>query len=94
MTIKERLEKYKENIEPYLEIRSIYVNGYELVDLLTDAIKELEEYEKIKSKPNVDIDIYDKEEIHENCTVQIWSNSKTGKCSIGWRENHKKEELV
>ena len=31
--------------------------------------------------------IYDIEEIHENCTVQILKNSVTGEISIGWWEN-------
>lgn len=31
--------------------------------------------------------IYDSEEIHENCTVQILKNSVTGETSIGWWEN-------
>lgn len=34
------------------------------------------------------ISIYDEEEIHENCTVIIWSNSITGETSIGWYENN------
>lgn len=31
--------------------------------------------------------VYDECEIHENCTVEIWRNSQTGKISIGWYEN-------
>ena len=31
--------------------------------------------------------VYDECEVHENCTVEIWRNSKTGKISIGWYEN-------
>lgn len=31
--------------------------------------------------------VYDEEEIHRNCTVQIWKNTVTGECSIGWWEN-------
>lgn len=30
---------------------------------------------------------YDTEEIHENVTVQIWRNKRTGELSIGWWEN-------
>lgn len=30
---------------------------------------------------------YDTCEVHKNCTVEIWSNSITGKTSIGWYEN-------
>ena len=32
--------------------------------------------------------IYDECEIHENVTVEIWRNSKTGKISIGWYEKN------
>lgn len=35
----------------------------------------------------VEINVFDEEEIHENCTVQIWRNSVTGEVSIGWWEN-------
>lgn len=31
--------------------------------------------------------IYDEEEIHKNCTVQILKNSVTEETSIGWWEN-------
>ena len=30
---------------------------------------------------------YDECEVHENCTVEVWRNSKTGEVSIGWYEN-------
>lgn len=30
---------------------------------------------------------YDKSEIHENCTVHILENTKTGEVSVGWWEN-------
>lgn len=42
----------------------------------------------LEHKPSeVEVNIYDHEEIHENCTVQIWSNTVTGATSIGWWEN-------
>ena len=36
---------------------------------------------------SVEPNIFDEEEIHENCTVQILRNSITGACSFGWWEN-------
>lgn len=36
---------------------------------------------------NASIAIYDKEEIHHDCTVQILTNSVTGEQSIGWWHN-------
>ena len=37
--------------------------------------------------PHIDKDVFDEEEIHENCTVQILRNSATGEESIGWWKN-------
>ena len=31
-----------------------------------------------------ELNIYDQEEVHNNCKVTIWTNSKTGQQSIGW----------
>lgn len=35
----------------------------------------------------IELNIFDEEEIHTNCTVQILRNSITGEVSIGWWEN-------
>lgn len=35
------------------------------------------------------INVFDECEIHENCVVEIWKNSKTGEISIGWYETAK-----
>lgn len=35
-------------------------------------------------KPQVSVSIYDQEEIHHNCTVQVLTNSVTGDVSVGW----------
>ena len=40
-----------------------------------------------KYKCKVEMNIYDEEEIHDNCTVQILRNSTTGDISVGWWEN-------
>ena len=38
-------------------------------------------------EPQITTNIYDQEEIHHNCTVQILRNSFTGEVSVGWWEN-------
>ena len=35
----------------------------------------------------IETNIFDKEEIYENCTVQILENSITGEISVGWWRN-------
>lgn len=39
----------------------------------------------------VETNLYNEEEIHEDCTVVIWRNSYTGAESVGWWENERKE---
>jgi len=36
--------------------------------------------------------IFDEEEVHHNCLVQIWRNSETGEESIGWKPEEPDEE--
>ena len=38
-------------------------------------------------KTPTETNIYDEEEIHKNCTVQILRSSVTGEESVGWWEN-------
>lgn len=40
----------------------------------------------------LETNIFDIEEIHSNCTVQILKNSVTGEISVGWWENEESEE--
>ena len=53
-----------------------------------------ERWKTIESRPKqkVDIPIYDQEQIIENCTVQILTNSITGDVSVGWWENKMEED--
>lgn len=42
------------------------------------------------TEPEIEVDeinLYDEEELHHNCTVQILRNSITGEVSVGWWEN-------
>lgn len=36
---------------------------------------------------NVECNIYDKEEVFTNCTVQVLTNTVTGDVSVGWWKN-------
>lgn len=47
------------------------------------AISALEKQEG-KKPIAVETNVYDTEEIHHNCTVQILTNSVTGEVSVGW----------
>ena len=55
-------------------------------------IKDAEEAEKMKQEhmPNykIDLNMFDEEEIHPNCTVQILRNSVTDEYSVGWWDNN------
>lgn len=54
---------------------------------LRQKIEQLQdELDKSKAK-QIRTSLYDKEEIHSNCTVHILTNSVTGEQSIGWWDN-------
>lgn len=47
----------------------------------------------------IETNLFDQEELHTDCTVQVLTNSVTGECSVGWWENSNppkeiKHELV
>lgn len=58
-----------------------------LADLYT---VQLDDELTANQEPKVEmaVEFYDQEEIHHNCTVHIWSNSKTGAVSIGWTQDN------
>lgn len=63
--------------------------AYEDTGLTPDEILHLKEKSEAE---NVEINIFNKETIIENCTVQIWENTVTGQVSIGWWRNEPKED--
>lgn len=40
------------------------------------------------------VNVFNQEEIHHNCMVQIWKNSDTGEVSIAWKPEESNEEPV
>lgn len=63
-------------------VNSFYAHRPALRDEIGAALQEM-----MLGRPKVEVEIYDEEEIHENCTVQVWKNSHTGATSIGWWKN-------
>lgn len=76
-------EKHKAKYGRYAKGCAFQSFDNEYCPYVLEALKRVETKPKIK----VDVNIYDKEEIHRNCTVQIWENTATGKISIGWYKN-------
>ena len=61
--------------------RAVLAKDGRFPDIMQEALRKLARYE---DEDNIS---YDEEEIHPNCTVQIWRDSSTGACSIGWWDN-------
>lgn len=45
-------------------------------------------HKRVEQTVEVGIGFFDEEEIHHNCTVTVWRNSRTGEVSIGWKEDN------
>lgn len=57
-----------------------YQANEEVIDMAISALER-----KMWKEPiSVETNIYDTEEIHHNCTVQVLRNSVTGDVSVGW----------
>lgn len=52
--------------------------------ILQEALRKLARYE---DEEKIQVNIFDKEEIYPNCTVQVLTNTITGDVSVGWWEN-------
>lgn len=55
-----------------------------------DTGLEPDEIDRVKQR-EIEVGIFDREEIHYNCTVQVLNNSVTGEVSVGWWENKEEE---
>lgn len=60
-----------------------------IIAILNKLIKntELQNVENVVNIENMEINIYDEEEVYPDCTVQVLRNSVTGKVSVGWWKN-------
>lgn len=70
--------------------------GYTLGKVFADQRGKLPKWCPLKPftppEPQITTNIYDTEEIHHGCTVQILRNSVTGDVSVGWWEEKDGEE--
>ena len=71
--------------------RAVLAKDGRFPDLLAEALRKLARYED-SEQVVFGIGFFDQEEIHENCTVQILTNSETGQTSVGWWENKEGNE--
>lgn len=76
-----QLDDSDESKKGYLQIAHWLEELVSLRKVLGDS-KEL-----TKCGVSIETNIFDKEEIIENCTVQILKNSVTGEVSVGWWRN-------
>lgn len=72
-----------EAIETLIGIRRVSGYSKSREEALHMAISALEKQEG-KKPITVETNIYDTEEIHHGCIVQILRNSVTGDTSVGW----------
>ena len=42
----------------------------------------------------IETNLFNKETIYTNCTVQVWENTITGEVSVGWFPNEGCEEIT
>lgn len=83
MTKEEIVRKLRELAEVKLP-RQVYPGLYVVSEDMMLAIMALAKEAADEIEFRVDIPIYDQEEIHHGCTVQVLTSSVTGESSVGW----------
>lgn len=70
--------------------------GYTTAKIVADQQDKLPKWCPLKPftppEPQITTNIYDTEEIHHGCTVQVLRNSVTGDVSVGWWEEKEEKE--
>lgn len=61
-------------------------NKFSVNDELFQTMNEAAEFIEAMA---FDPGMYDRVDTYPDCTVEVWLNSSTGQCSIGWWENGK-----
>lgn len=84
MTNAEAIEILKSRRKCAEYVDCLYVDSIDIsaIDMAISALKKQEGEKPIAVETN----IYDQEEIHHGCTVQVLRNSVTGEVSVGWWE--------
>lgn len=90
MTNAEAIEILKTRRMCAAYVDSEYVDSVD-IEAVDMAIAALEKQEG-KKPIAVETNIYDQEEIHHGCTVQVLRNSVTGEVSVGWWKEKEDEE--
>jgi hypothetical protein len=82
------MEDLIERLSRYSELCIANQLDYDFAEAIVDVIEILRNLKFLSqlTKQPVEIDtcIYDKEEIIENCTLQVLTNTVTGETSVGW----------
>lgn len=74
-----------------LEHGETIIDPYYFAEIVEDApAVETEPTQILKAE----INLYDKEGIYENCTVQVLANTVTGEVSVGWWQNDNAPEVL
>lgn len=74
----------------YCDEKDIKINKEKKIETLDTTIAILNKLIKNTEQQdveNMEINIYDEEEVYPDCTVQVLRNSVTGKVSVGWWKN-------
>ena len=62
--------------------------AFGIIMLIVEDNREIKgDEDEIGWEDITEINMYDKEETYEDCTVQVLENSVTGDVSVGWRRN-------
>ena len=64
---------------------AVEIQNYAACSLIQENLAEI--WRRYGTAVEIEANIYDQCERHENCTVEVLTNSVTGQTSVGWWKN-------
>ena len=82
------LRNYAYMAETYMRNGLVKATVLQTLREIIWGVERMNGFEQVRVETN----LFDKEEIYQNCTVQALTNTVTGEVSVGWWKNDREDD--
>ena len=82
-SVVDMLYNYAYMAETYMRKGLVKATVIQTLRKIISDVEKMNEFEQVQVETNM----FDKEEIYRDCTVQVLTNTVTGEVSVGWWKN-------
>ena len=87
-SVLDMLYNYAYMAETYMRKGLVKATVLQTLREIISDVEKMNGFEQVQVVTN----LFDKEEIYQNCTVQVLTNTVTGEVSVGWWKNDREDD--